>query len=183
MAGRVSWPDGEFRASESVAVSGRPLAGPEGTGDQGSRQVRICQRVSSSRPRLDGTAFRTRCRAWRTTCPAIAYRRCRKVPARLVRHSGGSDSRIRTGRLQAMTVRHRHPALARMEKSDLLKLYRGRTKAIDSLQKLHEESLHVRKGEGYENELHALLKDSPWLVNPECANHLTSNSTIKTVCS
>jgi len=113
VAGRVSWPDGEFRASESVAVSGRSLARPEGTGDQGSRQVRIRQRVSPSRSRLDGTAFRTRCRAWRTTCPAIAYRRCWKVPARLVRHSGGSDSRIRTGRLQAMAVRYRHPALAR----------------------------------------------------------------------
>jgi len=39
VAGRVSWPDGEFRASESVAVSGRlasarafPRAGPSWPG-------------------------------------------------------------------------------------------------------------------------------------------------------
>ena len=73
--------------------------------------------------------------------------------------------------------------LTHMEKSDLLKLYRGRTTAINSLQKLHEDSLDVRKGEGYENELHALLKNSPWLVNPECANYLTSNSSMGTVCA
>lgn len=73
--------------------------------------------------------------------------------------------------------------LAHMEKSDLLKLYRGRTTAINSLQKLHEDSLDVRKGAGYENDLHDLLKNSPWLVNPECANYLTSNSSMGTVCT
>ncbi|MCY4149474.1 MAG: hypothetical protein OXF73_09070, partial [Gammaproteobacteria bacterium] len=52
--GACSRPHREFRASESVAVSGRSLAGPEETGDQGSRQVRIRQSISSSRPRLEG---------------------------------------------------------------------------------------------------------------------------------
>lgn len=80
-------------------------------------------------------------------------------------------------------IAHSMVELAHMQNSDLLKLYRGRTMAIKSLQTLHEDSLDVRKGKGYEKQLHTLLKNSPWLVNPECANYLTSNSSMGVICA
>lgn len=82
--------------------------------------------------------------------------------------------------IQVLT--HAIAELSRMENNDLLKLYRGRTKAINALSKLHSDSLDTRKGEGYENELHLLLKESPWLIRPEFANYLTSEKTMGNLC-
>ena len=82
--------------------------------------------------------------------------------------------------LQVLT--HAIAELSRMENNDLLKLYRGRTKAINALQKLHEDSLITRKGEGYENELHLLLQESLWLIRPEFANYLTSEKSMGNLC-
>lgn len=72
--------------------------------------------------------------------------------------------------------------LTRMETSDLLKLYRGRSKAIGALYKLHTESISTRKGKGYEKELHGLFKDSPWLIQPEFASYLTSDKPMGELC-
>ncbi|HBS5904816.1 TPA: ATP-binding protein [Klebsiella variicola] len=72
--------------------------------------------------------------------------------------------------------------LTRMERSDLLKLYRGRSKAINALQKLHDEGNTTRKGKGFEKELHMLLKENPWLVNVTYSNFLTSDRQMGDVC-
>ena len=71
MAGPVSWPDGEFRASESVAVSGRPLAGPEGTGDQGSRQARSAEVAAELPLRFSEASARWLCR--HTICASLQH--------------------------------------------------------------------------------------------------------------
>ncbi|MCY4228526.1 MAG: hypothetical protein OXF20_12730 [Gammaproteobacteria bacterium] len=57
------WPNGEFQARESAAVSGRSRMGPEAKGSQGSRQVSIRQGTSLIRTRLAGLTSRTHCRA------------------------------------------------------------------------------------------------------------------------
>lgn len=77
---------------------------------------------------------------------------------------------------------HSMAELTKMEKSDLLKLYRGRSAAINALQKLHEDSLTTKKGKGYENDLHQLFKDSPWLIKPEYASYITSDKPMGDVC-
>jgi len=77
---------------------------------------------------------------------------------------------------------HSMAELTRMEKSDLLKLYRGRSKAINALKKLHGDSTTTRKGKGYENELHDLFKESPWLVKPEYGSYITSDKPVGDVC-
>lgn len=82
--------------------------------------------------------------------------------------------------IQVLT--HSLAELTLMEKSDLLKLYRGRTRAINALQKLYEDSLNTKKGKGYENDLHRLFKDSPWLIRPEYATYITSDKPLGDVC-
>ncbi len=77
---------------------------------------------------------------------------------------------------------HSMVELTRMETSDLLKLYRGRSKAIGALHKLHLDSMSNRKGKGYENELHGLFKESPWLIQPEFASYLTSDKPMGELC-
>ena len=69
-----------------------------------------------------------------------------------------------------------------MERSDLLKLYRGRNKAINALQKLHDEGNTTRKNKGFEKELHLLLKENPWLVDVTYSNFLTSDRPMGDVC-
>ena len=63
--------------------------------------------------------------------------------------------------------------LSEIEKSDVMKLYRGRRNGIDGLQKLEEKARE--KGPKYEKELHTLLKENPWLIRPEYGNYLTSD--------
>ncbi|EMN3919860.1 ATP-binding protein [Citrobacter farmeri] len=72
--------------------------------------------------------------------------------------------------------------LTRMERSDLLKLYRGRNKAINALQKLHDEGNTTRKNKGFEKELHLLLKENAWLVDVTYSNFLTSDRPMGDVC-
>lgn len=78
---------------------------------------------------------------------------------------------------------HSMAELARMEKSDLLKLYRGRCRAISALYKLHTDSMQKRKGKGYENELHSLFKESPWLIRPEFGSFITSDKPMGQLCA
>lgn len=67
--------------------------------------------------------------------------------------------------------------LAEIERSDALKLYRGRRSGITALQALTEKGEDTwRKGPRFENELHDLLKEYPWLIKPEYARYLTSDS-------
>lgn len=72
--------------------------------------------------------------------------------------------------------------LAEIEKSDALKVYRGRRSAINALLTLvrrGEEELWKRKG--IENQLHALLRDDPWLIKPEYSRYLKSDERMSTV--
>ena len=65
--------------------------------------------------------------------------------------------------------------LAEVEKSDVLKLYRGRRHGIVALQKLEERSHEKKKEDRYEDELQRLLKDNPWLIEPEYSHYLSSD--------
>jgi len=71
--------------------------------------------------------------------------------------------------------------LASMEKSDVLKLYRGRKHGIDGLQILEERSHENDRGERYEDELQELFKECPWLIKAEYNNYLTSDDNMGTV--
>lgn len=66
--------------------------------------------------------------------------------------------------------------LSEIERSDVLKLYRGRRNGIHALQKLEERS--QSRGPQYEKELHQLLKENPWLIKPEYSNYLTSDTSM-----
>lgn len=63
--------------------------------------------------------------------------------------------------------------LGDIERRDVLKLYRGRRSGIAALQKLEEKS-HDH-GPQYEKELHTLLKENVWLIQPEFGTYLTSD--------
>lgn len=66
--------------------------------------------------------------------------------------------------------------LARIENADVLKLYRGRRRGIEGLRKLVEQARsNWKKGKRFENELHGLLKENPWLISPEFSRYLTSD--------
>ncbi|RUM92357.1 MAG: hypothetical protein DSZ27_04065 [Thiomicrospira sp.] len=72
--------------------------------------------------------------------------------------------------------------LSRIETRDLLKLYRGRSSAINTLRKLHNDSYDKQKGKGYENQLHDLLKENTWLIKPEFGSYLTSDKPMAHLC-
>lgn len=66
--------------------------------------------------------------------------------------------------------------LTRIENADVLKLYRGRKRAIEGLRKLVEKARESwKRGTRFENELHGLLKENPWLISPEFTRYLTSD--------
>ena len=66
--------------------------------------------------------------------------------------------------------------LAEIEKSDALKIYRGRRNGINALLKLIREGEgELWKKKGIENRLHNLLKDDPWLIKPEYSRYLASD--------
>jgi len=73
--------------------------------------------------------------------------------------------------------------LAEIQKSDALKLYRGRINGINALRTLIERGEELWKKKQIEGELHQLLKDSPWLVDPEFHNHVTSDQNLTIVSS
>jgi hypothetical protein len=71
---------------------------------------------------------------------------------------------------------HNFLELAKIENSDVLKLYRGRRRGIVGLRKLVDEArANWKKGKRFENDLHALLKENPWLIGPEFSRFLTSD--------
>lgn len=73
--------------------------------------------------------------------------------------------------------------LAEIEKSDALKLYRGRRSGIVALRKLADRGEELWKTKGVEKELHALLKREPWLIKPEYSRYLTSDQDLGKVTS
>jgi hypothetical protein len=71
--------------------------------------------------------------------------------------------------------------LAEIEKSDALKLYRARRNALIALQKL------IRKGDDtwkknpqFEEELHSLLDEAPWLIDEEMGRYVSSDEALAT---
>lgn len=74
--------------------------------------------------------------------------------------------------------------LADIEKNDALKLYRGRRSGIRALLELVDRSEHeLWKKKRVEKELHALLKEEPWLIKPEYSRYLTSDESMEKVAS
>lgn len=73
--------------------------------------------------------------------------------------------------------------LADIEKSDALKLYRGRRDGISALTLLINQGKEFWGRKGTEKELHALLKKAPWLICPEFGRYSTSDSDLESVYS
>lgn len=71
--------------------------------------------------------------------------------------------------------------LNKVENSDVLKLYRGRRSGIQALRNLQNKAIDEWKGDKFEGELHALLKESPWLIKPEYSHYLTSDKSMGSV--
>lgn len=73
--------------------------------------------------------------------------------------------------------------LADIERSDALKLYRGRKSGIISLRNLIEKGEELWRRKGIEAELHQLFKDEPWLIKPEYSRYLTSDEDLNKLAS
>lgn len=72
--------------------------------------------------------------------------------------------------------------LADIEKSDALKIYRGRRNGINALLKLIRDGEgEFWKKKGIEKDLHQLLKEEPWLIKPEYSRYLTSDQRLGNV--
>lgn len=73
--------------------------------------------------------------------------------------------------------------LADIERSDVLKLYRGRRSGITALEQLIDKGEENWRKRQFEDELHDLLKSNPWLIRPEYSRYLTSDQTMSSVAS
>lgn len=74
--------------------------------------------------------------------------------------------------------------LADIEKSDALKIYRGRRSAIQGLLKLIQEGEgEFWRKKGIERDLHNLLKEDPWLIKPEYTRYLKSDENMTNVAA
>lgn len=73
--------------------------------------------------------------------------------------------------------------LLELEKNDALKLYKARKNGIDALDKLIGKGLEIWQKKGIENDLHELLKNNTWLINPEYNNYITSDNDLANVYS
>lgn len=72
--------------------------------------------------------------------------------------------------------------LGEIEKSDALKVYRGRRNGIAGLRKLIDRGEDEwGKGKRSENELHKLLKEAPWLIRPDLSGYLASDKNMSKV--
>lgn len=74
-------------------------------------------------------------------------------------------------------------ALADIERSDVLKLYRARRSAIVGLRNLIEKGGKLWKQQGIEAELHALFKNDAWLIRPEYSRYFTSDEDLTKIAS
>lgn len=73
--------------------------------------------------------------------------------------------------------------LAKIERSDALKVYRGRKNGITGLRTLIERGEDLWKKKGIESELQELFKADPWLIKPEYTNYLTSDENLNKLAS
>ncbi|MEB2187687.1 ATP-binding protein [Xanthomonas campestris pv. campestris] len=73
--------------------------------------------------------------------------------------------------------------LAEIEKSDALKLYRGRRSGIAALHKLEMDGEEQWKKKGFENQLHELFKTDPWLIRPEFTRPIVSDENLAKLAS
>jgi hypothetical protein len=73
--------------------------------------------------------------------------------------------------------------LGEIERSDALKLYRGRRSGIISLRNLIQKGEELWRTKAFEAELHALFKRDPWLIKPEYSKYLTSDSDLNKLAS
>jgi hypothetical protein len=72
--------------------------------------------------------------------------------------------------------------LANIEKTDVLKVYRGRRNAINGLLKLTNEGEdNWKTGPRTESDLHQLLKENPWLIKVDYSRYLTSDKDMNKV--
>ncbi|MBK5653332.1 MAG: ATP-binding protein, partial [Rhizobium sp.] len=73
--------------------------------------------------------------------------------------------------------------LAEIEKSDSLKIFRGRRDAIIALRNLANRGQEEWGKKSFEADLHGLMKQHPWLIRPDFVNYATSDQTLATTCS
>ncbi len=74
--------------------------------------------------------------------------------------------------------------LQQIERSDALKVFRGRRSGIDALRKLTKEGEEGWiKGPRQEAALHELLKRCPWLIRPELSDYVASDNDMTKVVS
>lgn len=74
--------------------------------------------------------------------------------------------------------------LADIERRDVLKLYRARRNGITALRKLIDRGYEAKsKGPHFEDELHELFKEYPWLIKPEYGQYVTSDAKLEHVAS
>ena len=79
-------------------------------------------------------------------------------------------------------VAHELLELARVENSDVLKLYRGRRAGVEAVRALCDKAReNWKKGSRFESELHLTLKDNPWLLGPDFNRCLTSDKPLADV--
>lgn len=74
--------------------------------------------------------------------------------------------------------------LASIERRDVLKVYRGRRRGISALRGLIDRGYETpASGAKFEDELHDLLKECPWLIRPEYSRYVTSDENINKLVS
>lgn len=71
--------------------------------------------------------------------------------------------------------------LGTIEKSDALKLYRGRKSGITALEMLIKKGDQLWEKKGIEAELHGLLKKAPWLLRAEFGKYVASDNNLTQV--
>jgi hypothetical protein len=79
-------------------------------------------------------------------------------------------------------VAHELAELARVENSDVLKLYRGRRAGVEAVRSLCEQARATwKKGTRFENKLHQTLKENAWLLGPDFNRCVTSDKPLSDV--
>lgn len=90
--------------------------------------------------------------------------------------------RLETDPKSLQVVAHELFELARVENSDVLKLYRGRKAGIEAVRELIDRARKDwKRGTRFENLLHKTLKENPWLLGPDFNRCLTSDKPLADV--
>lgn len=112
---------------------------------------------------------------YRSTAPLVMQgMNAGEVLSNLIRLEGDPKS--------LQVVAHELLELARIENSDVLKLYRGRRAGIEAVRGLVERAReNWKKGSRFENELHRTLKENPWLLGADFNRFLTSDKPLADV--